>query len=101
MPAYEEEFMRQTVAMKHKNRSVIPSSNQRVFKDEEKAWEYRSIDVEKFPFKMDITITDKRVIISSVQEKTAIGVVIIHDEIIRNFKILFEVLWSIGKPDAV
>ena len=98
MPEYEKMFMEKSQEYKMQNRAVIPStSRDQVRKFYNAAWEHRFLQADQFSFNMVINITDKNVIMATVQEETSMGVVIIHDEIVKNYKVLFELLWSISQ----
>ena len=98
MPEFFDNFMRQTLKQKHKNRAIGPDTNEYYYPGEEKVWEYREIDVKKFPFAMDVTVTEKKVVLVTFQNDTVSGVVIIQPEIIRNFQIWFEFMWNVATP---
>lgn len=55
------------------------------------------IDVNEFPFEINVFMNDKRVMISSVDEDQPMTVLITHPVISKNFRVLFDYLWGISK----
>lgn len=83
------------------NRSIVPSTNTINETNPEKLIQSKHIDAQLFPFNMDIKINDKRVNIITFQQKTAVGISIIHPIIVANFKLLFSLLWTLLPEQTV
>jgi len=75
------------------NRVIAPNTNQINPTSQKQLRETRLIDIKLFPFFMDIKINQKRIIMVTFKKETAVGIVIIHPEIVKNYQILFNYLW--------
>jgi len=76
------------------NRVIAPNTNQINPTSQKQLRETRLIDIKQFPFSMDIKINNKRIIMVTFKKETAVGIVIIHPEIVKNYQILFNFLWQ-------
>ncbi|MBI2427177.1 MAG: hypothetical protein HYV34_05010 [Candidatus Kerfeldbacteria bacterium] len=103
IPDYVKEYTRERIRRKLLNRSVSPATNAINKSDPARFIEGRHLPNSVFPFSMDIKIAGDKVLFVTLKEKTAIAVLMQHEEIVRNFRILFELLWNVagrGFPPA-
>lgn len=97
VPEYPLQYLKKRIRYGLQSRVIAPSTNASEKTDKNELRETRFIDANVFPFEMTINMNDKKVIFATLKEKTAIGVVIIHPEIVKNFQILFNAFWLLAK----
>jgi len=99
LPEYHEQFVRRRVKRGVKNRVICPSAHPGNKTSKKELRETRRIAAKKYPLSMDITIVKDKVTLSTFSEDSAIGIVIDHPEIAKNFRILFQYIWdTLEKP---
>lgn len=95
IPQYSAiDFPRKRVQCGIFNRVIAPSNNQINPTNKKQLRETHLVDVNLFPFGMDIKMNTKKVVMVTFQQETAVGVVIIHPIIVKNFQILFNWMWQ-------
>ena len=57
----------------------------------------RYLDKQMFPFGMDFKVTEYKVVLTTLLEDSAVGVIIADQEITRNFLVLYDFLWEIAR----
>lgn len=93
-PEYHASFVRRRIKKGVKNRVICPSTNPLNKTSQKELRETRRISAKKYPLSMDITIIKGKVTLSTFNEGSAIGIVIDHPEIAKNFRILFQYIWD-------
>lgn len=94
---YLKEYIKKRTLKKMWNRVIVPSTNKLQPSTPKECRETHYIDADKFPFNMHIKINKKRVILINLKEKTAVGIVIVQPEVVKNFQRLFDWMWSVTK----
>ncbi|MFA6215535.1 MAG: helix-turn-helix domain-containing protein [Patescibacteria group bacterium] len=100
IPEYFPTFIKKRMTSNIYNRVVCPAGNPINKTDEAELRQTRNISVEKFPLSMDIKIVGDKVSLITFKKDTAIGIIIDHQEIADNFRILFEYMWETSKTQA-
>ncbi len=54
----------------------------------------RYLDPEELAFTMDINVTKNKVVLTTFQKTSAVGIVIIHPEIVKNYQKMFDFFWK-------
>lgn len=97
IPQYSAvEFPRKRIQHNIFNRVIAPAINTINPTNPAQLRETHFVDPELFPFGMDIKMNNKKVVMVTFQKDTAIGVVIIHPVIVKNFQVLFNWLWHMS-----
>lgn len=94
---YIPKYIEKRVKFKIRNRCLAPTTNKINFSDEKLLREGKLVNAELFPFNMDIKINNKKVVLVTLKEQNAVGIIIIHPEIVKNFQTLFNYLWQASK----
>lgn len=94
IPEYIPVFIQKRIRKKIANRVIAPSTNTVNVTSAKELRETHFVPVSKLPFTMDIKMTEQKVIMTTFKKNTAVGIIIIHPEIVRNFTVLFEFFWS-------
>jgi sugar-specific transcriptional regulator TrmB len=96
--SYNDHFVKTRRKRKIRSRVLTPDYERIKTDDQRELREVRYLEHQRFPFEMDVKITDHQVALATLKTDNPIGVVISDGEMVRNFRILFEFLWSIGRP---
>lgn len=96
IPDYFPTFIRQRMKYKIFNRVIAPSTNTININSKKELRETRFVSVKDFPFEMDIKISARKIVMTTFKKDTAVGVVMVHPEIVKNYQILFNYLWKIA-----
>lgn len=94
IPDYFPKFIQKRIEKKIFNRVVAPSSNQINVTSEKEFRETRTIDVNEFPFTMDIKICAHTLLFATLKKGQAIAVLIEDPIISENFRLLFKFFWN-------
>lgn len=94
---YNPEYIRKRIRHKIHSRVISTDSGPIESDDKRELREVRNFDSKIFPFEMDLKITAKKVVMTTFREDSISGTILIDPEIIRNYSILFEFLWSIAR----
>ena len=97
IPDYARTYPKERVKRNIFNRVIAPSTNPINATSNDEMRETRYIDVRQFPFEMDIKINDRRVVLTTFKAESVVGIGIVHPEIVKNFKILFDYWWMMAK----
>ena len=77
---------------------VITTDYERVDSDDKlDLRDVRYIDAKLFPFEMDIKVTKNKVVLTTLKEESAVGIIIADSEIAKNFRVLYDFFWSVAK----
>jgi sugar-specific transcriptional regulator TrmB len=98
--AYANEFILKRVKKKIFNRVIAPSTNTINKNDLRELRETHFVDPNKFPFRMDIKISGPLVSIITFQKQNPVAILIENNEISENFKLLFNFVWDLTKPQT-
>jgi HTH-type transcriptional regulator, sugar sensing transcriptional regulator len=93
-PEYPKEFVRKRIKHKIFNRCIAPKGNPLNVTDPKKFIECRFVDPEKFPFSWHVKICANLVGIFSFQKHASVAIAIEHEDIAKNFRLLFELVWG-------
>ncbi|MBI2411009.1 MAG: hypothetical protein HYV32_03930 [Candidatus Kerfeldbacteria bacterium] len=95
IPEYNPQFVATRVKNRIFHRIISPAPLSEFGTDDiADMREVRYIDNTRFPFNMDLKITNKKVLMTTFKKETAAGMIIVDPEVVRNYKILFEFLWN-------
>ncbi len=94
IPEFIPEFIQTRIERKIFNRVICPAENTVNKNDIKEFRETRFISKSKFPFSCDIKICKDLVSIFSFDKNTAVGIAIQHQDIAKNFHILFNFMWN-------
>jgi retron-type reverse transcriptase len=97
LAGYNDHFVRMRRKKRIRSRVLTPNNARINTDDKFELRDVRYLDRNKFPFEMDLKITEKMVAIATLKEESPIGLVISNAEIVRNFKVLFQFLWGIAQ----
>jgi hypothetical protein len=99
MAQYNPVFVRSRIKKRIHHRILSPKHPRIREDDKQMLREIRYLPAGTFPWTMDVKINSERVVMTTLTEETAAGI-IIHDKMIaQNFLILFNFLWPMGTPD--
>jgi len=93
IPEYVPLFIKRRIKYKIKNKIICPSATP-LKSNKAELRQIKTIDKKLFPFSCDIKICNNLVSIFSFQQHTAVGIAIEHQDIVSNFKILFNYVWN-------
>ena len=94
---YNPEYIAKRIRNKIRSRVIAPAAGTIQSDDVRELREVRYLDADKFPFEMDLKVTKKKIVMTTFEEKRLVGIILNDAAIIRNFLVLFEFLWSVGK----
>lgn len=97
IPEYIPRYIAKRIKYQIYNRCIAPATNTINSTDKKLLREGKLVDPKLFPFNMDIKINNKKVILITLKEQNAVGIIIIHPEIVKNFQTLFNYLWQTSK----
>ena len=92
-PDYPTEFVAKRIQHKMFNRCIAPVGNPLNVTDPKKFIETRVLDPQKFPFTWHVKICGNLVGIFSFQKQSPVAIAIDHEDITKNFRLLFEFVW--------
>ncbi|MCB0340409.1 MAG: hypothetical protein KDD53_12435 [Bdellovibrionales bacterium] len=81
-----------------KSRVITPDTTKIDSDDSAEKREVRYVAGKRFPFTMDLKVTERQVVMTTLAEDTPAGIAIIDPVITKNFMLLFEFLWSSAEP---
>ena len=93
-PEYPKEFVRKRIQHRIFNRCIAPKGNPFNVTDPKKFIETRYVDRGQFPFTWHVKICGNLVGIFSFQKHTSVAIAIEHEDIAKNFRLLFELVWG-------
>lgn len=97
IPTYNERWLaqRQQHNLFHRIISVTPTKQvTTVEQDRDELRAVKYIDAKQFPWKMDLKITPRKIVMTTFKRDAAVGISIIDPEIVKNYNFLFEFLWK-------
>jgi len=92
-PDYPKEFVRKRIDRKIFNRCIAPKGNPLNVTDPKRFIETRFVDSTKFHFTWHVKICGNLVGIFSFQKHAPVAIAIEHEDIAKNFRLLFEFVW--------
>lgn len=93
-PDYPKEFVRKRIERKIFNRCIAPKGNPLNVTDSKRFIETRFVDSSTFHFTWHVKICENLVGIFSFQKHAPVAIAIEHEDISRNFRLLFEFVWK-------
>jgi hypothetical protein len=94
---YNPEYIRKRIRNKIRSRVITPAMGKIEADDERELREVRYLDAGLFPFEMDLKVTQKKIVMTTFEEKSIVGIILNDPAIIRNYLVLFNFLWSVGR----
>jgi sugar-specific transcriptional regulator TrmB len=93
---YNPEYIRKRLRNKIASRVICPANSPLETEDLRERREIRYLDPERFPFEMDLKVTAKKVVMTTLKAEQISGIIVVDPEVVRNYFVLFEFLWSMG-----
>jgi len=97
IPLYNEDWLRRRIKYGLTHRIISVTPNKQLTSPTQDAAELRFvkyIDQKQFPWKMDLKITPRKIVMTTFKRESAVGISIIDPEIVKNYNFLFEFLWK-------
>jgi sugar-specific transcriptional regulator TrmB len=96
---YNKKFVAQRMRKKIHTRVLTPEDGRVESDDRAELRQVRYLSSKLFAFDMDIKVTARSVVLTTLKSEHAVGVFISDQEIAKNFRSIFNLLWSIAREN--
>lgn len=97
---YNPTYLKRRIRLRIRARIICPSRVPVSPNDQREFREVRFVDPDAFPFRMDLKVTRKKIVMTTLGTPHLSGIIIVDPEIVQNYNVLFEFLWNIARTSA-